>query len=171
MKTISLPRYLSVGLLLLGLGRALPVAAAAAPPAPDELLWYQDSQGLGQIQIDLAGPMEFAAGGYRINVRIIQNCQIANGTGFEVLLPRPPILRSTGDEYLLMFALQDFSGVTRLFRGRLLRQMTPEGPRLRAQGDDELLGAGGAPEGWAADSASPGDLPAASDLSPGDGPS
>jgi hypothetical protein len=171
MKTVSLSRYLTVGLLLLGLGKALPVAAAAAPPAPDELLWYQDSQGLGQIQIDLAGPMELTAGGYRINVRIIQNCEIANGTGFEVLLPHLPILRSTGDEYLLMFALQDFSGVTRLFRGRLLRQMTPDGPRLRAEGDYELLGTAGDPGGWAADSASPGNLPAASDLAPGDSPS
>src|SRR5205807_9351530 len=149
MKKLSLSGYLAVGLSLLAAGSALPNAAAATPLAPDALLWYRDSQGLGQIQIDRADTMDFAAGSYRLTVRIIQNCQIANGTGFAVLLPRWPLLRSTGDEYLLLFAVQDFSGRTRLFRGRLLRQMPPAGPRLRPQGDSELLGAAGTHEGCA----------------------
>ena len=52
MRKLSLSGYLAVGLSLLAAGSALPNAAAATPLAPDALLWYQDSQGSGQIQIE-----------------------------------------------------------------------------------------------------------------------
>lgn len=78
---------------------------------------YGDNEGPGQIQIVDQGP-DAATGGERIAVQISQNGVTYSGSGFELLLQRPP-LPDVGSTLLLAFDILDPSGGAYQFRARV----------------------------------------------------
>lgn len=94
-------------------------AQSVAPPGGSVFgtFSYADSEGPGQIQITDQG-VDAATGGERIAVQLTQNGVAYAGSGFELLLARPP-LPDIGSTFVIAFAIRDPSGQAYQFRGKV----------------------------------------------------
>ena len=122
--TRSLTRILAASVALLGAAALLAAApgSQAQNTTPQAGVFgsfaYGDSEGPGQIQIADQGA-DPATGGERIAVQITQNGVTYPGSGFELLLVRPP-LPDVGSTLLIAFAVRDPSGTVYQFRGKVI---------------------------------------------------